>query len=139
MKQKIIYIVAIVYIIVSGFIYSRHRMSPISQLKSASIETTADSHLEVVETTTETSASETDATETRQLEGEAEVGDGKVNINTATEDELTTLKGVGPSKAQKIIEYRNTYGKFEKIEDIMNVSGIKEGSYNKIKDYIKVE
>ncbi len=61
----------------------------------------------------------------------------KVNINTATIEELTTLTGIGESKAKLIIEYR-TKKPFEKIEDIMNVSGIGESAYEKIKNFITV-
>ncbi len=59
-----------------------------------------------------------------------------VNINTADEEKLQTLSGIGASKAKAIIEYRNTNGKFEKIEDIKNVSGIGDSAFEKIKDYI---
>jgi competence protein ComEA len=64
--------------------------------------------------------------------------DGKVNINTAAKEELMTLPGVGEAKAALIVEYREEQGRFQKIEDIMNISGIKEGLFGKIKDYIKV-
>jgi competence protein ComEA len=63
---------------------------------------------------------------------------GKVNINTADKDALMTLTGIGSSKADAIIAYRNENGNFKDISEIMNVSGIKEGSYNKIKDSITV-
>ena len=62
----------------------------------------------------------------------------RVNINTASKDKLMTLKGVGASRADAIIAYREEHGAFLAIEDIMNVTGIKEGSYNKIKDNITV-
>ena len=62
----------------------------------------------------------------------------KVSINTATLEELMTLTGIGQSKAEAIIEYREQNGKFEFIEDILNVSGIGESVYSKIKDNIKV-
>lgn len=62
----------------------------------------------------------------------------KVNLNTASEQELCTIPGIGPGKAQKILEYRNDNGKFGTIEDIMKVSGIKEKFFAKIKDYICV-
>lgn len=62
----------------------------------------------------------------------------KVNINTATLEELTTLSGIGETKAQSIITYREENGNFSSIEDIMNVDGIKEGTYSKIKDDITV-
>ena len=61
----------------------------------------------------------------------------KVNINTASIDELMTLDGIGESKALKIIEYRKT-NSFLYIEDIINVGGIGEEIYSKIKDDITV-
>ena len=61
-----------------------------------------------------------------------------ININTASASELTLLNGIGESKAQSIIDYRNTNGLFNTIEDIKLVSGISETIYAKIKDYIKV-
>lgn len=63
---------------------------------------------------------------------------GLVNINTATETELLTLTGVGPSKAKAIIEYREKHGKFSNPEELRNVTGIGESIFNKIKDLIKV-
>jgi comEA protein len=65
-------------------------------------------------------------------------GDGKININTATRNELMDLVGIGPALADSIIEYRNLNGHFNAIEDIMNVSGIAEGRFERIKDRIKV-
>ena len=62
----------------------------------------------------------------------------KININKATQTELETLPGVGPSTAEKIIDYRKQNGNFKNIEDIMNVNGIGESKYNKIKDLISV-
>lgn len=65
-----------------------------------------------------------------------EAADGLVNINTADEKELDTLPGVGPSTAQKIIEYRETEGQFATPEDIMKVKGIGKAKYEKMKDRI---
>lgn len=62
----------------------------------------------------------------------------KVNINTASREELMTLSGIGESKAAQIVSYREANGRFQKIEDIMNISGIKEGVFSKIEDYITV-
>ena len=62
----------------------------------------------------------------------------KVNINTATKEQLMTLPGIGESRANDIITYRQTNGKFSEIEDIKNISGIKEAAFNKIKDQITV-
>ena len=60
----------------------------------------------------------------------------KININTATLEELTTLDGIGTTKAEAIINYRTEHGKFTNIEDLKNVSGIGESTYEKIKDHI---
>lgn len=66
------------------------------------------------------------------------VDEQKVNINTASAELLCTLPGVGSSKAEKIIAYREAYGAFQTTEDIMNVEGIKDGVFRKIKDMIRV-
>ena len=63
---------------------------------------------------------------------------GIVNINSASLELLDTLPGIGPSTAQSIIDYRTEIGFFESIEDIMNVSGIGEATFNEIKDLITV-
>lgn len=63
----------------------------------------------------------------------------KVNINTATQTQLETLPGIGPSTATKIIAYRKEKGKFSKIEDVKEVSGIGEAKFNKMKDFICVK
>ncbi len=63
---------------------------------------------------------------------------GKISINTATEDELSTLSGIGKSRARDIIAYREKNGPFTKIEDIMNVSGIGESLFASIKEDITV-
>lgn len=62
-----------------------------------------------------------------------------ININTADQDELSSLPGIGKSKATDIINYRKQYGFFSKIEDIQNVSGIGPGIYDKIKGLICVQ
>ena len=59
-----------------------------------------------------------------------------VNINKASKEELMTLPGIGESKADKIIAYREENGRFSTPEGIMEISGIKDGLYNKIKDKI---
>ena len=66
------------------------------------------------------------------------IGGEKVNINTAKQTELETLPGIGPSTAQKIIDYRTKNGLFETIEDIQNVKGIGDGKFEEIKDNICV-
>ena len=62
----------------------------------------------------------------------------KININTATQSELESLTGIGPSTASKIIEYRKSNGKFKNIEEIKNVSGIGDEKYKKIQNEIEV-
>ena len=64
---------------------------------------------------------------------------GRVNVNTATLEELTTLPGIGDTRARAIIDYREQNGAFGNIEDIMQVTGIKEKSFSKIKDSICVK
>ena len=64
---------------------------------------------------------------------------GKVNLNTADAAALQTLSGIGESKAQAILAYREEHGGFSSIEDLMDVPGIKENTFIKIKDKIAVE
>lgn len=61
-----------------------------------------------------------------------------ISINTATKEQLMTLSGIGASKAEAIIKYREENGNFSNIEDIMNVSGIGESAFEKIKDNITI-
>ena len=61
-----------------------------------------------------------------------------IDINTAGHEELTQIPGVGDAKASAIEAYRSEHGRFEKPEDLMQISGIKQGTFDKIKDYIKV-
>lgn len=68
-----------------------------------------------------------------------EAQDGLIDINRADAAELMTLPGIGASKADSIISYREENGGFSSIEDIMNVEGIKEGVFNRIKEHIKVK
>ena len=63
---------------------------------------------------------------------------GKVNINTAGSEQLQTLNGVGPATAQKIIDYRQSNGSFSSVEDIKNVSGIGDKTFEKLKDSITI-
>ena len=69
---------------------------------------------------------------------ENNIKEEKININTADEDELQRLPGVGASTAAKIIKYREENGSFRRIEDIQNVKGIGETKYNDLKEQIEV-
>lgn len=64
---------------------------------------------------------------------------GLLNINTATRSELIDLPGIGESTADKIISYRDSHKKFNKSEDLMNVSGIGKKKFDKLKSHIKAE
>lgn len=61
-----------------------------------------------------------------------------INLNTASREQLMTLPGIGESKAASILEYRNSNGNFSSIEEIKNITGIKEGTFQKLKDFICV-
>lgn len=89
----------------------------------------------LVETVAEGSAFESSLFDGRET---ASATAGLVNINTADEALLMTLTGIGEAKARSIIAYREEQGAFSKIEDIMNISGIKQTVFEKIKDKICV-
>lgn len=67
-----------------------------------------------------------------------QASDGRVNINTASREEILTLPGIGESKADSILSYREEHGRFSAPEDLMQIPGIKEGVFGKLKDKIKV-
>ncbi len=71
--------------------------------------------------------------------GLREKEESRIDINSADEELLCTLPGIGKTRAESIISYREEHGRFTVIEDIMNVSGIKESSFQKIKEYITVK
>jgi competence protein ComEA len=75
--------------------------------------------------------------ESRSPSGVLEMG-GKIDINTATIEELDTLPGIGPAYAQGIVEYREVNGPFSSIEEIILVSGIGNATFDKIRDRITV-
>lgn len=68
----------------------------------------------------------------------ASESDGRVNINKAGKEELMTLTGIGERKAEAILEYRESHGGFGSVEELMQVEGIKQGTYEKIKDQIGI-
>ncbi|WP_285765409.1 helix-hairpin-helix domain-containing protein [Peribacillus sp. SI8-4] len=63
---------------------------------------------------------------------------GQVNLNTATQQDLETLTGIGPSKAAAILEYRESIGKFKQIDELKNVTGIGDKTFEKLQDSISV-
>ena len=87
-------------------------------------------HLSDGQMITVVSETETDVAEAKE--------DARVNINTAEKDLLMTLPGIGASKAEAIVAYREDQGTFASTEDILNVSGIGNGVYEKIKDLIRI-
>lgn len=72
------------------------------------------------------------------ISGDADSGSGLININTADSEKLQELKGVGPSTAEKIISYRQQNGSFGSIEELMNVSGIGQKTFDSLKDKITI-
>jgi competence protein ComEA len=70
--------------------------------------------------------------------GSAETA-GKLNINTASLEQLTQLKGIGPAYAQKILDYREQHGPFKRIEEITQVQGIGQRTFEANKDLISVD
>lgn len=85
------------------------------------------------------SGNDTDNGSGQEASGEDTGTEQKIDLNTADVSQLTTLTGVGESKALAIIAYREENGPFTSAEDIMNVPGIKEGTYEKIKDKIAIK
>lgn len=76
--------------------------------------------------------------QTETAQADAPVSTGKVNLNTATVQELCTLDGVGETTASHIITYRENNGKFETIQDLMQVDGIGEATFKKLQNQICV-
>ena len=104
-----------------------HFTAETSNIDYFTAETSSTNHF-----TAEKSSAEVPCSETNKISD-------KVNINTASLEELQSLKGVGPATAKNIILYREEYGAFSDIEEIMNVKRIGEKTFAKIKDFITVE
>ena len=78
----------------------------------------------------------TTAPKTAETAVKADKAVAKVDINKASEEELTQLAGIGPAKAEAIVKYRKDNGNFKNPEDLMNVTGIGEATFKKNKDRI---
>jgi len=79
------------------------------------------------------------ASETAGMTPEAGTGSGlQVAVNTATEEELMQIPGIGPAKAKAIIAYRDEHGPFQRVEDLLQVNGIGEKTLEKLKPYLLV-
>ena len=86
----------------------------------------------------DTSVIETEMIQITQITVQTDPVKDKININTASKEELMTLSGIGEVIAQRIIDYREEHGKFSAVEEIKNVTGIGEARFNNIKDQITV-
>ena len=119
--------------------------SPIYEYKncdivSTTIKTTIPTTISTTKlnSTTLTTKNTTTKTITSNKTTTTEISNKLININTCTVNDLINIKGLGEKKANKIIEYRETYGLFNSINEIMNVSGIGETLFTQIKDCIEV-
>lgn len=127
-------------IIESSTIESSTIESPIietSTIESLTIESFSTESPIIESSTTESFTKESSATGSSSSKSEKITT--KININTASVEELQTLKGIGPATAKSIILYREEYGAFSAIEEIMNVKRIGEKTFAKIKERITVE
>ena len=86
----------------------------------------------------EETAAQTGAGSTESAEENGSAGPAKVNLNLADKAMLMTLPGIGEAKAEAILNYRNEHGGFASIEEIQNISGIKERMFERIKDLIEI-
>ena len=114
-KEKRNFLLVVVFFLLSGMVYT-HRF------ESGALEM----------------GSRITAAEIGTAEEATEEWTGKLNINTATAEELEFLSGIGESRAADIIAYREANGAFSRIEDIMQISGIGEKTFEKIKEQITV-
>ena len=132
-KYLIISSILVVFLIQKTFVYLNERKEN-NEIVFYSLPSTTQSESENT-----AAAQDTDEIETREIKEEAEQHIEKININTADSEELQKLKGIGPSIAERIISFRTSYGDYVTIEEIMEVKGIGEKTFEKIKEYICVK
>ena len=77
--------------------------------------------------------------ENRAADDNPDINEGKIDLNSASSSELEELNGIGPAKAQAIIDYRDKYGCFMYVEELLQVKGIGQATYDKIKDFVYAE
>ncbi|HIS47372.1 MAG TPA: helix-hairpin-helix domain-containing protein [Candidatus Scybalocola faecigallinarum] len=100
----------------------------------------AEDQMQIYIPSLEETASGTFARDTAGTDGSMEEGgQAMVNINTASADQLDALPGIGPSKAEDIINYREEHGGFSSVEELMDIPGIKSGIFDQIKDLVTVD
>lgn len=117
-----------------GFFVGRLTGGTVIYEKSINMETTMETTMQAQ---TEVQQNPVEATGTEQTE-KTQDSNEKININTADEIKLQQLNGIGPTLAQRIVTYRQTYGPFKTIDQIKDVQGIGDGIFKKIQDMITV-
>lgn len=111
--------------------------SPVQEIVSIGSDMGSDSSAESAQPNSSEPLENTDGDRSLSDNGDTEAG--LININKASEEELMTIKGIGQVKAKAIISYREKYGGFVALEEIMEVKGIGEGTFNKIKELISLD
>ena len=132
-KKTAILIIAVIFIVQRSVVYFQEKKET-NEIVFYSLPPQSESVRELPVESNETVIIK----ETENEQSENTVSD-KININTADSEELQKLYRIGPALAERIIEYRNSFGNFVTIEEIMEVKGIGEKTFEKIKDEICVK